>query len=161
MVRASRETTLMATAELWSKRGTCSRLQVGCVVEKEGRILVQGYNGAPAGMKHCSHSCKCFDAETAPCQPPEAHKTTCTMVHPCIEAVHAEANVIAFAARYGISLKEATLYSTHMPCRNCAMLIINSGIIKVMYNKPFRDYSGVALLREGFVQIDQYDMIKP
>lgn len=54
-MRPTREETLIETAYLWSNRSTCSRLQVGCVIHRDGRILVQGYNGAPSGMPHCIH----------------------------------------------------------------------------------------------------------
>lgn len=54
-MRPTREETLIETAYLWANRGTCSRLQVGAVIHRDGRILVQGYNGTPSGMPHCIH----------------------------------------------------------------------------------------------------------
>ena len=101
----------MQVAEVFATRSTCSRAHVGVVIAREGRILTTGYNGAPAGMAHCNHS------------PDE--------VNGCQNAVHAEANAIAYAARYGISLEGAELYSTFMPCLACAQLVINAGIQQI------------------------------
>lgn len=124
MSRVSRDEALMVTARIWSHRGTCSRLQVGCVISRQGRILVQGYNGAPAGMPHCIHTDDSF----------------------CTTAEHAERNAIAWAARNGVALDGAEMHSTHMPCLACAMSIINSGIKQVTYEQPYRDLAGIDLM---------------
>lgn len=158
MERPDRDELFMATANLWSLRGTCSRLHVGCVVARDSRILVQGYNGTPAGMKHCEHDCICGFTDPI-YQPPEVHSTTCAFVTSCKTAVHAEANTIAHAARNGTSLLEGTLYSTHMPCLNCAMLIVNAGIKRVVYKTVYRDTSGIKLLDEAFVRVTRYDRV--
>ncbi len=157
MERLTRESALMATAHIWASRGTCARLQVGCVVEKDGRILVQGYNGVPAGMKHCEHPCTCKVSDPHYL----GHRPGCSAGMPCLRAVHAEANVMAFSARWGIQLQGAQLYSTHMPCVNCAMLIINAGIIRVVYARDYRIKDGIELLRDAFIQVDRHDMIDP
>ena len=129
--RPSRDETLMITARVWSHRGTCSRLQVGCVISKGGRILVQGYNGVPAGLPHCVHT----DNE------------------PCTRAEHAERNAIAWAARNGVALKGAEMHITHMPCLACAMGVINAGIHKVTYEEPYRLLDGVDLLVEAGIEV--------
>jgi dCMP deaminase len=123
--RPNRETTLLGTAYLWADRSTCARLKVGCVISRDGRILVQGYNGAPAGMPHCDY----------PHEPED-----------CL-AVHAEANAIAFAARWGVMLEGAMLTCTHQPCLNCARLIINAGISRVIFSEPYRLKDGLRLLQ--------------
>lgn len=64
---------------------------------------------------------------------------------PCGDAVHAEANAIVYAARYGIKLEGTDIYCTHFPCPNCAKLIVNSGIQSVFYITPFRDMEGKKL----------------
>lgn len=127
MKRPSRDWVMMRIAEVIALRSTCSRAQVGVVVAREGRVLVTGYNGAPAGMPHCEHGVN--DSQNG-----------------CMISVHAEANSIAFAARYGINLQGATLYTTLSPCLPCAQLILNAGIYEVVYGDSYRIQSGVNLL---------------
>lgn len=135
--RPSRAECMMDTAQIWAMRGTCNRAYVGAVIEKEGRILVQGYNGAPAGLPHCQHS---------------------DLSEPCLRAVHAEANAIAYAAKVGVALKFAHLYSTHMPCPNCSMLIINAGITHVTYDKDYRDASGIVMMNAAGIFVYKYEL---
>lgn len=142
----------MDTARLWAARSTCSRLHVGCVVARESRILTTGYNGTPAGMPHCNHECDCG----YPFITRKDHKASCNSIAFCTTAVHAEANAVAFAARYGLSLEGAILYTTHMPCINCCMLIVNSGIAAVVWDIDYRDDSGLQLLEAGKVGFGRY-----
>lgn len=134
-MRPSRLDTLLAVAETIAKRSTCNRLAVGAVVARDGRILTTGYNGPPAGMHHCEHDMSAEYTET------------------CSEAVHAEANAIAFAARYGMATEGCELYVTHAPCLPCAKLIVNAGIVKVVYAHGYRDRSGLILLRDAGVGV--------
>jgi dCMP deaminase len=77
-------------------------------------------------------------------------------VAPCEETVHAEENCVAFAARYGISLLGAELHSTDSPCPFCARLIINSGIVRVVFDRLYRVREGLNLLKAAGVQIEQF-----
>ncbi|QGJ92150.1 deoxycytidylate deaminase [Gordonia phage Lauer] len=72
----------------------------------------------------------------------------------CTRAVHAEANVIASAAKYGVSLQGSEVYVTHSPCLSCAGLLVNAAISKVCYTTEFRDTSGIALLEAAGVTVD-------
>lgn len=137
MPRPTRDQVLMGIAHLYGRRSTCSRLHVGAVASKDGRVLTAGYNGAPAGLDHCVHEV----GESLPTG--------------CPRSVHAEANVVAFAARHGVSIAGAELHVTHMPCLSCAMLIINSGLQRVCYFEPYRIRDGIELLLEAGVEIDQ------
>jgi dCMP deaminase len=128
--------TLMEIAVTMSERGTCSRNRVGVVIAKDGRILGSGYNGAPSNMQHCFH---------ADDEPLDAG---------CKIAIHAEANAIAYAARHGVSLAGATLYTTLSPCWPCAQLIIQAGILRVRADQAYRDVSGIDLLRAAFVEVN-------
>lgn len=110
-----------AMAELVAKRSTCPRLAVGALLVQENRIISSGYNGTASGLPHCDHT------EGQPCS-----------------AVHAEVNTIASAAKKGIPTQGSTLYSTHMPCRDCAGAIINSGVQMVKYQGPYKNELGVA-----------------
>lgn len=127
----SRLDALVQTAFIWAQQSTCSRLSVGCVIAREGRILVQGYNGAPAGMDHC---------------PPEHEPEQCL-------SVHAEQNAIAFAAKWGVALDGSEMVVTHQPCLSCARSIINAGIRKVYYAEPYRLQDGLELLGDAGVWV--------
>ena len=153
-MRPSRIQVLMATAHIWAERSTCERMHVGCVLELEGRILTTGYNGAPAGMEHCFHSCNCELHDVT--APPEKHHVQChALINiPCRIAVHAEANAIAFAARHGIALVGARLFTTMAPCYACSQLIINAGVSTVIYDDPYRDMTGIELLVAAGVTVE-------
>ena len=135
MERPSRDEVLMDHARLVSLRATCSRLHVGAVASREGRILVSGYNGAPAGMAHCSH----------------------TTDEPCTVTVHAEANVVAYAARWGIRLEGAEIFTTHSPCLTCCKLLVNTGISRVVFAELFREADGLNLLSSAGIEVEQVD----
>jgi dCMP deaminase len=131
----------METAGLWSEHSTCSRLPVGAVISRDGRSFSTGYNGAPAGLPHCDHSlCICGD------EPTGYTVDHCPRHGACRTAVHAELNALMFAARYGLMTEGAEIHTTHQPCLNCAMAIINAGIIRVVYLHPYRDNGGLDLL---------------
>lgn len=124
-------------ATITSSRGTCTRASVGCVIAKDGRIISTGYVGAPSGLPHCT---------AVGCEPgPDGG---------CIRTVHAEANAIAFGARHGISTDGADLYCTHSPCASCAKLIINAGIVRVVYEHEYRIRGGINLLRMAGVMVE-------
>lgn len=118
---------LIEVAQVVATRGTCNRLYVGAVISRAGRVLSTGYNGPPAGLPHCAHN-------------------DVLQKDPCKEAVHAEANAVAFAARHGMAVEGADVYVTHSPCSSCARLLINAGLDQIFYRVPFRDLSGVDLL---------------
>ena len=130
----------MRTAELWAKRGTCKRKNVGCVIAKHGRVLVSGFTGVPAGLPHCIDVGCDIDPETGG----------------CIRTSHAEANAITWAARNGIMIYGAELFTTLAPCISCAKLIITSGISKVYYGEPYRDDRGIAILKRACVPTALY-----
>lgn len=151
--RPSMDQTLMRMAVLMADRATCSRAQVGAVIVKETRPISSGYNGTAAGLPHCDHSCNCgypgeggkyFDGK---------HLSNCRTLVPCDEAIHAEANAVAFAAKHGVSTDGATLYTTMTPCLACAKLIANAGITRVVAASAYRDDSGVVLLEQLGIQV--------
>lgn len=143
MARISRDQMLMETAHVISHRGTCPRAQVGVVISRESRIISTGYVGSPAGQPHCSDpDVGCEDGTHGG----------------CIRTVHGESNAIAFAAREGVSTRGCDLYTTLAPCRECAKLIINAGIKRVVFHHVYRDPSGLSLLRNSEVIVQQYPM---
>lgn len=127
MTRTPLPAILMSTALLWAERSTCPRLSVGCVIaDASGRIIQSGYNGAPAGLPHCTHA-------------PDSSE-------PCDRAIHAESNAILWAGRNATPVVGATLYTTHSPCLDCAKQIVTSGIARVVYHLPYRSPSGLNFL---------------
>lgn len=149
-MRISREAKLMAQAELESQRSTCSRNHVGALIVLDGRILMSGYNGAPSGMPHCDHRCTCgFPGDLG--RPMHSHILRCPAADGCRQAVHAEANAIAYAARHGVAVAGAEIYTTLSPCYDCCKLIINAGLRRVVFNREYRDTSGLDLLAAASV----------
>lgn len=142
--RPSRDEMLMRVAAVISLRGTCKRAFVGAVIAIQGRIISTGYVGAPAGLPHCLDVGDEVNAEGG-----------------CIRTIHAEANAIAWAARNGTSTENAQLYSTHEPCYRCAQLIINAGINRVVYEKPYRLHDGSELLEVAGVEVVQISASEP
>ena len=154
MPRPSRDQVLMRQAEIVAERSTCTRGAVGTVIAHDGRSVVSGYNGAPVGMPHCDHTCICNGSGVpARLVPIDGHLPNCSTITPCTVAVHAEANAIAFAARHGLTTEGASLHTTMAPCTACAMLIINAGIVRVLYGNKYRDMHGAQLLIQAGVEV--------
>lgn len=164
-MRPSRDEMMLEIAGVVSTRSTCSRAHVGAVVAREGRILVSGYNGAPAGMRHCDHTREVTKIEITGhsfvCQTWREDVGYCicdygkiTVSEGCQVSVHAEANCVAYAARFGIDLSDSTIYTTLTPCLSCAQLIVNSGMGRVVCSKRYRDMMGVDLLRNAGLVVD-------
>lgn len=130
-MRRSRDQMIMMMAEAAAGRSTCNRLHVGAVIARDNRPISTGYNGTPAGVPHCNHKYP----ETDP-----------TLGTGCTKAVHAEANAIIFAARHGVAIEGAELFSTHEPCLACCNIVINAGITRVVWLHPYRDHAGIELL---------------
>lgn len=137
----------MEVARIVEDQSTCSRNHVGAVIALDGRVIGTGYNGAPAGMPHCDHTCVCNQDY------PDYDSPDCPAEKPCRVAVHAEANVIAFCAKHGLRTAGATLYTTLSPCYACAQLIINAGLVRVVFDRVYRDASGVELLMSAGVTL--------
>jgi len=149
--RPSRDHILINSAALYALRSTCSRAQVGVIIATaEYRPLVSGYNGAPAGMTHCDHECKCPAKDS---HLHNAHSAYCPATKPCTISVHAEANAISYAARYGVRVESGQLFTTTAPCPNCSMLILSAGIERVVFRDDHRDMAGVDLLDKGGVEV--------
>ena len=138
-MRLSRDAALILTSGIFSLRSTCPKGN-GAILAREGRIISTGFNGAPAGQPHCLED-GCLEDSGGHCQ----------------RTIHAEVNTIAMAARYGISTEGSTLYCTTAPCPHCCKLLVNSGIIKVVYGKDYSDMSGVELLKACGIEVEQFD----
>ncbi len=119
-------------AEIWAENSYCHRRKVGCLVVKDKRIISDGYNGTPSGFENV-----CEDAE---------NKT-----FPYV--LHAEANAITKLARSHNNSEGATLYVTDSPCIECAKLIIQAGIKRIVYLRQYRLTDGIDLLRRAGIEI--------
>lgn len=128
-------------AELAGTRGTCERGRSGCVTVRDKRILCTGYVGSPAGLSHCDdvgHEMHTVTNEDG------------TTSRHCIRTTHAEQNAIANAARLGIALDGATLYTHMAPCYTCAKMLINAGIKRVVAKL---DYHAAKRSKEIFDEV--------
>ena len=123
--------------------------QVGAVIAKNKRILTTGYNGASSGIVSCKDRGECIRRKLG---------IASGTKHEICYATHAEQNAIIQAARMGVSIDGATLYCTHQPCVICAKMIINSGIVRIVYKSGYPDEFAMQLLHEAGVEIEQMDV---
>ena len=121
-------------AHVWAKNSYCKRRQVGALLVKNRMIISDGYNGTPAGFENI-------------CE--EENNTTKPYV------LHAEANAITKVAKSNNSSDGATLYITDSPCMECAKLIIQSGIRRVVFDRKYRITDGLDLLERAGVEVDE------
>jgi len=136
----------MAIANMVAKRSTCLRRHVGAILVKEKRILSTGYNGAPAGLRHCEEV-GCQRADTSI---PSGER------HELCRGLHAEQNAIIHAAYHGIQIEGATLYCTNKPCVICSKMIINAGIKKIFYGAGYDDILADQMLEEAGIEIVRF-----
>ena len=115
-------------AKLFSTRSHCLSVQVGAVCVKDDRIIATGINGTPSGNTNCD---EIFDPLKWDEHKNYHHEWS------NIHEIHAEMNVILYAAKHGISIDGATLYSNIEPCIQCTKNLIQSGIIRIVYAKEY------------------------
>ncbi len=118
-------------AAIWAENSYCQRRKVGAIIVKDQMIISDGYNGTPAGFENV---CEDENGLTKP------------------YVLHAEANAITKVARSNNASDGATLYVTASPCVECAKLIIQSGIRRVVFNELYRITDGIELLRRAGVE---------
>lgn len=135
----------MEIADTVSKRSTCLRRRVGAVLVKDNHIIATGYNGAPAGLPHCSETGCVRKLMKVP--PGEKHELC--------RAVHAEQNVIIQAAIHGRDTRGAKLYINCPPCAICAKIILNAGIKDIVYKGDYPDRLAIEILEGGGVGIEK------
>ena len=134
----------MDIAHVAATRSNCSRRHVAAVVVRDCQIISTGYNGTPRGTKNCS----------------DGGCPRCNSDIPSGEGLgqclcsHAEENAIVQAAYHGIMLKGSTIYTTYSPCLLCAKMIINAGIVEVVYHDRYTiDDVSMKLLQEAGVKV--------
>jgi dCMP deaminase len=119
-------------ARIWGKNSYCKRRQVGALLVKDRMIISDGYNGTPSGFEN---ECEDENGESKP------------------YVLHAEANAISKVAKSNNSSDGATLYITDSPCMDCAKLIIQAGIKRVVYGDEYRITDGIKLLEKAGIEI--------
>lgn len=123
-------------ASVWAKNSYCTRRQVGAILVKDRMIISDGYNGTPSGFENV---CEDENGVTKP------------------YVLHAEANAITKVAKSNNSSLGATLYITDSPCMECAKLIIQSGIARVVYAREYRITDGIDLLRRAGIEVVKFE----
>lgn len=126
-------------AKEWSKLSYCKRKQVGAIIVRGRMIISDGYNGTPSGFENC-----CEDENN--------------LTHWYV--LHAEANAITKVAGSTQSCKDATLYITLSPCKECSKLIHQSGIKRVVYYEGYKDDSGLQFLEKAGVEVQQIEVLE-
>ena len=123
-------------AEIWARNSYCKRRKVGALLVKDRMIISDGYNGTPSGFENI---CEDEDGVTKP------------------YVLHAEANAITKVAKSNNSSDGSTLYVTDSPCMECAKLIIQSGITRVVYRREYRITDGIDLLKRAGIEVCKYE----
>ncbi|MDR0711470.1 MAG: dCMP deaminase family protein [Prevotellaceae bacterium] len=123
-------------ARIWGKNSYCKRRQVGALLVKDRIIISDGYNGTPSGFEN-----ECEDNN---------------VTKPYV--LHAEANAITKVAKSNNSSEGATLYVTSSPCMECAKLIIQSGIKRVVFADHYHDVNGISLLERAGIEVQQVNI---
>lgn len=148
-IRPSWDEYFMIVAEAIAKRSTCDRGRSGCVIVRDKQILVTGYAGSPKGFPHCDevgHLMKKLIHE-------DGHES-----NHCMRTIHAEQNAICQAAKLGIALGGSIVYCKMTPCRTCAMLLINCGIIRVVCQKRYHaGQETEEMLKQAKIQLEFVD----
>lgn len=126
-------------AHIWAENSYCVRRKVGALIVKDKMIISDGYNGTPSGFENV-----CEDEQNI------------TLPY----VLHAEANAITKIARSNNNSENATLYVTDAPCIECAKLIIQAGIKRVIYNRNYRIEDGINLLKRAGITVEQIELEK-
>lgn len=148
-IRPSWDEYFMDMTTTVARRATCDRGRSGCVIVRDKQVLVTGYVGSPKGLPHCDEVGHLFKKVI--------HEDGNITNH-CMRTVHAEQNAITQAARRGIALNGSTLYCKMTPCRTCAMLIINCGIIRVVCEKKYHAGSeSEAMFKQANILLEYFN----
>ncbi|MGB1039556.1 MAG: deoxycytidylate deaminase [Flavobacteriales bacterium] len=131
------DTAYLNMAKEWSKLSHCERKQVGAIIVKDQVIISDGYNGTPTGFDNC---CEDENGDTK------------------WYVLHAEANALMKLSKSTNSSKGATLYITLSPCRDCAKLIHQAGIKRVVYITEYKDCSGIDFLRNANIELENIEI---
>ena len=141
--------TYIEMATVWSRLSKARRKQVGCLIVRDGTIISDGYNGTPRGFSN-----NCEVEESAPSMLASRGYTLATKP----EVLHAESNAITKLAKSTQSSAGATMYITASPCLDCAKLIIQSDIHRLVYKELYKNDEGINLLKKAGVIVEQCEI---
>ena len=141
-MRPSWDQYFMDITAVVASRSTCLRRQVGAVIVKDKRLLTSGYNGAPKNLAHCAAT-GCIRAE---------YDIPSGQRHELCRGLHAEQNAIIQAALHGVAIDGATIYCTHQPCSACSKMILNAGIVRVVYANAYPEPLAEQLMTEANIE---------
>ena len=156
-------------AQVWAANSYAVRHKVGCLIVKNQQIISDGFNGTPSGFDNCCENEVTCDVDWDDIDSLDGGASICnTYNKDCSkcphhylvtkpEVLHAEANAITKVAKSNYSSDGATLYVTLSPCFDCAKLIIQSGIKRVVYHETYRSTLGIELLKEAGVVVEQIE----
>ena len=136
----------MEISRLVATRSTCLRRQVGALLVIENRILATGYNGSPAGFKHC---------QEVGCIRDELSIDSGMALHLC-RGAHSEQNLITQCARFGTPAVGGVIYITTSPCSLCMKLLVNVGVTKIVYEELYDDELSMEIAREAGIKTEQF-----
>lgn len=136
----------MSLAHLAATRSTCLRRHVGAVIVKDRMVLSTGYNDTPRGLPNCG------DGGCARCA---SAASSGQALDTCL-CLHAEQNAIVQAAYHGVTIAGGTIYCTHQPCLTCAKMIVNGGLVRIVYDEPYPDAVAEHLLRDASVEFARF-----
>ena len=138
----------MEITSVVAKRSTCLRRQIGAILVKDKHILATGYNGAPKRLPHCAET-GCLRQKLGV---PSGER------HELCRALHAEQNAIIQAANLGIPIEGSTLYSTTAPCSLCAKMLINAGVVRVVFDGTYPDPMAMDFFKEAGITVEQLSL---
>lgn len=158
MTQTEKDIAYLKMAAQWAYNSYAIRLQVGCVIVKNDQIISDGFNGTPSGMPnvceyaHDNTTNQSILATTVDELQDQAKAGKQLITHPYV--LHAESNALAKCAKNGIPVAGATIYVTDEPCLECAKLIIQCGIKRVVYARSYRIHQGLELLQKCNVNVE-------
>ena len=146
MARPSWDEYFMSLARLAATRSTCLRRHVGAVIVKDRMLLSTGYNDTPRGLRNRG------DGGCARCASDAAAGTG---LDTCL-CLHAEQNAIIQAAYHGVAIAGGAIYCTHQPCLTCAKMVVNAGLVRIVYAAPYPDPVAEQLLHDASVELVRF-----
>lgn len=129
-------------AQVCAKNSYAVKLKVGAIIVKDNQIISDGFNGTLSGF---ANKCEVKSMDGS--------------LHTLPYVLHAESNAILKCAKYGKSTKDSTLYITHAPCIDCAKLIIQAGISRVVYLEDYKNSDGINLLKNVDIKVEKFDLL--
>ena len=144
--RPSWDEYFMEMARVIASRSTCLRRSVGALLVRDKRILATGYNGAPANLPHCAEvGCRREELGIASGERQELCR-----------GLHAEQNAIIQGALHGVGVRGSVLYCTTQPCAICAKMLINVGVVRVVYEGDYADQLSLEMLQQAGVELVRF-----